>query len=117
RLRRAQRRVWNARRVPDEERLRGVRAGLARDRIERGVDEVEDVAHGSLRRGLAAGRAIGPAARRLVGAAGRALELAEPALADPFLGVESRLAGGSGELAAEQRAVAADAGRRIVGIG
>src|SRR5262249_1232335 len=109
RLRRAQRLVRDARRVPDEERLHAeLRRGRVRDPIEQGVEEAEQVAEmeGALR--VVRRPQVAATARWRTRRAGGTVRAAEDPLAGTGAGVEAVVADRAGELAAEEGAVAAD---------
>src|SRR5262249_49191465 len=84
---RAQRRVRDAGRIPDEERRVGVGARPVRDRVEDAVHELEQVLQVKQRHRAVARLALGAAGRRLSGRPGAAELPAERTLAGARLAV------------------------------
>ena len=114
---RAQRRVRDARRVPEEEGRVRERARRSGHGIEHRVHELEQVADVGERQRIVALQALRAAERRLSSRSRAAGDLPEAAGSQPRLRIEVDLPAGAGELAREERAVAADAALRHVGIG
>src|SRR5262249_55124018 len=108
RLRRAERLMGDARRVPDEEGLHAELGGTRiRHAIEQGVEEAEQVTQVEDGLGIVRRLRVAAAARRRSRSAGEAVRASEDALPGAGAGVEAVVADRSRELAAEERAVAA----------